>query len=287
MYKCASVHRQLFLAAVITFAAVSAFGSDAVAPHKADAQIEPVVQQLASDIKLITYANGVQVEQLRSNAALTHLQKAMLRHPQAFALSRAYMLARGFVPSKEVFVERTYHLAKNRQQRNDNQYYLAQTSSEQNSDGEIIFYSYDGPGDAWQGTIYVEFYASGLASTWDGQIDTTSEDYPYNWITQTWSTLGNGGQDFLGSWHPPLPGTMNRAAEIQFADWKAGKNQVSPVSMDWLNWSLCWRASVVGGCATAAIGCIRSAAAWPACFATWCIGIQIGTAITCGIVYYR
>jgi hypothetical protein len=49
------------------------------------------------------------------------------------------------------------------------------------------------------------------------------------------------------------------------------------------NGAVCWRNAVVGGCTTAAIGCIRVKVAWPACFATWCIGAEVGGAVACAL----
>lgn len=283
--------RSATLVAAFALTAISVFGSTAGTPVRMSSRTEPVIQQISSDIKRIQFANGINVEQLRSEAGRLHLQNVKMRHPDAFAASRADMLARGFVPTNEVFVERIYHQAanrrqsnKNRKQSNDKQYYLTQTSSEQDSDGEIIFESYEGPGNTWQGTIYMELYADGAATTWDGQIDTSSEDYPYNWATETWSYAGDDASPFdLGSMkHPPLPGSISRSASIQYAAWKPGQT-VFPAAVNWFNWAYCWRTAVLGGCGTAAVGCIRVTAAWPACFATWCIGAEVSGGVVCAI----
>jgi hypothetical protein len=246
--------------------------------------IQPIVQQISPDVRLIKYGNGVQVEQLKGDAALAHLQNLIARHPRAFAASRSDMAKRGFHPSKTVFVERTYREVSDRNKRPGHPYELAQTSGEQNSDGEIDFWSYDGPGDSWQGTIYMEIYSDGAASTWDAQIDTSTQDYPYNWVTNTWSYEGNDGpidRTALPE-KPPLPGSVSRAAAIQFAAWRPGQ-PVVPVLFNWYNWSVCWRAGVLSGCTTAAVGCLRSAAAWPACFGLWCVGAEIGSGIGCAV----
>lgn len=264
------------------------FVANAASPLPAPASgdyIQPVMQQVSPDIRLIKYGNGVQVEQLKGNAAAAHLQNLIARHPEAFVASKKDMMRRGFHPTNTVFVERTYREMSNHSQRPTHPYELTQTSSEQNSDGEIVFWSYDGPGDSWQGTIYMEVYSDGAASTWDGQIDTTSQDYPYNWITNTWSYEGNDGPfDRTALQKPPLPGSMNRAAAIQFAAWKPGQS-VFPVKFNWYNWSLCWRAGVIMGCTNAAIGCLRSAAAWPVCFGLWCAGAELGAGLGC-LVYH-
>ncbi|MGH9422516.1 MAG: hypothetical protein ACRD3J_21245, partial [Thermoanaerobaculia bacterium] len=165
---------------------------------------------------VIQFANGVSVEQTRSQAARGHLEAVKMRHREAFAASRAEMLARGYVPSGDVFVERRYHKTpirkqsnRNPRESNDSQYHLVQTSSEENADGEIIFESYEGPGVTWQGTIYVEFYSNGLSATWNAQIDTSSQDYPYTWISKTWSYEGNGDPLMIRSLpNPPLPGAI-------------------------------------------------------------------------------
>jgi hypothetical protein len=245
---------------------------------------QPVVQDISPEIKLIKFGNGVQVEQLRGNAASAHLQNLIARHPKAFAESRKDMARRGFHPTNTVFVERTYRDVSNRSQHPTHPYELVQTSNEQNSDGEIVFWSYDGPGDSWQGSIYMEVYSDGAASMWNGQIDTTSQDYPYNWVENTWSYGGDDGPDTRTALpnHPPLPGNISRIAGVQFASWKPGQGALL-VTFNWYNWSTCWRAGVVGGCTTAAVGCLRSAAAWPACFGLWCVGAEIGTGLACAI----
>lgn len=295
MINFGNVDLRVSLFILIVLSANSAFGSNAAAPERAAARVAPSVREIGSDIKVIQFANGVNVEQIRSQSARTHLQNVKLRHPEAFTAARAAMLARGFLPANEVFVERTYHQTPNKKQSdrkrpgsNDKPYSLVQTSSEDNSDGEIIFESYEGPDGTWQGTIYVEFYSNGVASTWNAQIDTSSQDYPYTWLEKTWSYAGDGGPLQIRSLtKPPLPGSMIRAAAIQYASWKPGSTQVLPVGMNWYGWATCWRAGVIGGCGTAAVGCIRVTAAWPACFATWCIGAEISSAVVCGINYYN
>ena len=281
-----SLFQSLF-AAAIAFAALSTLA----ATPGPSTRVEPVVRDIGPGTKLIQFASGINVEQLRSQAARAHLDNVKRRHPDAFAASRADLLARGFVPSTEVYVERTYHQAatqkqssNGRLQPDNKQYDLAQNSSEQNSDGEIIFESYEGPGDTWQGTIYMELYADGAATSWSGQIDTSTSEYPYNWATLDWSYAGDdrGPIDLTSMRHPPIPGAISRAASIQSASWKPGKT-VFPAAVNWYNWAYCWRSAVVGGCTAAAIGCIRSAAAWPACFATWCIGAEVAGAVVCAM----
>jgi hypothetical protein len=282
-----SLFRESLFAAAVAFTALSALA----ATPGPSTRIEPVVRDIGPDTKLIQFANGVIVEQLRSQAARAHLDNVKRRHPDGFAASRADLLARGFVPSTEVYVERTYHQAATRKQSsngrrqpNNKQYDLAQNSSEQNSDGEIIFESYEGPGDTWQGTIYMELYADGAATSWSGQIDTSTSEYPYNWATIDWSYAGDdrGPIDLTSMRQPPIPGAISRAASIQYASWKPGQT-VFPVAVNWYNWAYCWRSAVVGGCTTAAIGCIRVTVAWPACFATWCIGAEVAGAVVCAM----
>jgi hypothetical protein len=195
------------------------------------------------------------------------------------------MARRGFHPTNTVFVERTYRQVSNRTPTPAHPYALAQTSGESNSDGEIDFWSYAGPDDSWQGTIYMEMYSDGAAATWDGQIDTTTQDYPYNWVTNTWSYGGNdhGPYEIRAlPPTPPSPGTVNRAATIQFAAWKPGQS-VFPVSFNWYNWATCWQKAVVGCCIGAGIGCIRVGPLWPSCFGFVCVGIEVGSGIGCAL----
>jgi hypothetical protein len=249
---------------------------------RGDDAIYPVVTQINPDVRLIQYGNGVAVEQLRGDTAYKHLQNLISRHPQAFAAARKEMERRGYThPTTTVFVERT--LRNTRGQGQDAKpYSLTQTYGESNSDGEIDFWSYDSDSSVWSGTIYMEVYSTGDASTWDGELDVTTTDYPWNWTTETWQGRagGDGGPKQIFQ-RPPLPGDLTRAAGILQASWRPGSGIV-PV-INWYNWSTCWRAAVIGGCAGAAAGCLRTGPGWAACWGAACVGAEVAGGITCAM----
>lgn len=274
----------LGLACLLASTAINAQASATAAP------VYPVVTDISSDVRLVRFSPDVAVEQLHGVTALAHLRNLLARHPEAFAKSVAEMRAKGFKPTQDVFVERTLdtHLVKG-DPGVKSPYSLIQTSSESNSQGEIDFWSYDGTGDNWDGTIYMEVYDYG-ASTWDGEIDTGSSDFPWNWSDKTWDNGcagprcdGRGGPPQI-HWKPLLPGQMTRGGialaslrrdhkrMFQLADWQS-----------WYDWSVCWRQGVLAGCGSAAMGCMRSKAAFPACFGLWCVGAEIGSGIGCAL----
>lgn len=280
--------RSVLLGMAVLIFAVFTSVAEEPATGSMNPDVMPAVTQLNPDVRLVQFRSGASVEQLTGAAALAHLKNLIARHPKAFAASRANMAARGFIPTNTVFVERTFLPVSSRSSRKQSIYSLVQTSSEQNSDGEIVFWSYDGPGDTWQGTIYMNVYADAAASTWDGQIDTGTQDYPWNWVTQTWGNDGVPLEQQQASAPrppgPPLPGMFSRAAAIQLAAYRPGHSNIYPVRINWYAWADCWRAGVIAGCTTAAAGCIRVRAGFPACFGLWCLGAQIGTGISCAVL---
>jgi hypothetical protein len=252
--------------------------------------IYPIVEQINGDVRLVRMSVDVAVEQIRGQTAATHLRSLLSRRPEAFVRSREVLRSRGHESTEEVFVERTLRrLSGVKGDASPNQY--VQSSSEQNADGEIVFWSYDGPGYTWQGTIYVETYSDGAAATWDGQIDTSTEDHAWVWHENTWSSEGGPrDKDPVGrDAEPPRPGETTRG--IQLASHRLLSVDASgptfsgivPVRFDLATWADCWRTGVVTGCTTAAVGCMRVKAGWPACFALWCLGAEIGSAIGCAL----
>lgn len=241
-------------------------------------QVFPVVEQISDEVRLVRISPEISVEQLRGSAAHAHLRNLQSRRPDAFRKSAEVMRGRGHAPTAEVFVERTLRTAGGIPNE-DHPFSLTQSSSEGSAQGEIVFWSYDGPGYAWQGTIYLEVYATGAAATWDGQIDTGSASHPWVWHQKTWEgTIGRHQE--IESNEPPQPGVYLLAATLTPADGKTDRN-IQRVTF--YNWAVCWRQGVVAGCTAAAIGCMRVKVAWPACFGTWCVGAEIGSGIGCAL----
>lgn len=243
----------------------------------------PITHQVTNDMRLVELGHGRAVEQLRGQAARAHLQSLLARRPAALKKSHSRLVERGFTPSDEVFVERTLRKISG-PVRGAESYRRAQTSGEYAADGEILFWSYDGPGYTWQGTIYLNVYGWGEA-TWDGQIDTDSYDYPWTWVYQTWSeTCPEGScpgddEDGLAKLVPPRPGSPYVFAKLNSVPLTDVYRRVA--FNNFYDWSTCWRQNVIGGCVTAAAVCWRVKAAFPACWAAGCIGVEVGYGIGC------
>jgi len=230
-------------------------------------QIFPVVHQLRDDIRLVQLSPETAVEQMTGQAARLHIRNLMSRQPHAFAASRGLLTERGYVPTDHFYVERTINLAGKKGDKDDIQF----AYSENNVDGEIDIWSWDdGNPDTWEGSIYVEVYRNGSASTWGGQIDDSRTDYPWIWYRETWEKPGVGGPRQIRL-VPPKP---TNGIELVRGDYEL---------TSFYNWAECWRRAVVGGCTAAAIGCKRMGPAWPECFGFICVGVEIGSAIGCAI----
>jgi hypothetical protein len=277
---------------IFALTSTALFAADATRPSApamatANNAISPVVQQINPDVRLIQYSNGASVEQLKGEAAYKHLQNVMSRHPQAFLAARKEMEKRGYLhPTMTVFVERTLRSVHDSGSQQAQPYSLTQTSGESNADGEIDFWSYDSADSVWAGTIYIELYSTGDASTWDGELDESTTDYPWNWTTETWAGTGGGGggPKQVKLTRPPMPGDLTRAAGIMPASLRNGHGD-NMLVFDWLGWSECWRGGVIGGCSGAAVACLRVGPAWPGCWGAVCAGVEVGTGITCAFKY--
>jgi hypothetical protein len=246
--------------------------------------VYPVVQVVNSEIRLVKISRDVTVEQLTGVTARQHLEKLKASRPQAFKASDARMRALGHREPGEVFVERTLRTtaSKGTGAPGNSPYRLADTS-ESNSEGEIDFESWDGPGWTWQGNIYVSVYGYG-DSVWSGEIDTDSTDYPWDWVDQTYASPDcspHCGPDNQGRLSPPRPGEMTRGM-VQLA--KLSHGPIRSVNWDdWYNWSTCYRTGVLAGCGSAATGCWHAKGGWAPCWALWCVGAEIGSAIGCAL----
>lgn len=274
----------LFAAVVSLFIWTTGLAADAA--DAASAGAYPLVRQTSSDVRLIQFSPDVAVEQLTGKAAYAHLQNLLSRRPHALARSRARLVERGFKPTDAVFVERTLRRVSHKRQSQNPDYSLVQTSGEYSQEGEILFWSYDGPGYTWQGTIYLNVYGQGEA-TWDGQLDTDSYDYPWNWVYNTWSECpegecGESDEDAGLRLTPPKPGAaFHYAKELLRRDASNAYQRTALARLE--DWAHCWRQNVIGGCTAAATVCWRVKAAFPACWAAACVGVEIGYGIGCAI----
>ncbi|MGH2627716.1 MAG: hypothetical protein ACRDHY_13820 [Anaerolineales bacterium] len=221
-------------------------------------------------VQLVRVGAELWVERLEGEAALGHLYNLLSRRPQAFEAARRSLEERGLSATQRVFVERTVRLARGP---SGTQVVPAQTHSEQNGEGEIVFWSWsDGNDNTWEGTIYYEVYDTGTAATWDGQIDVSIKEYPWIWYERTWFRDPGPQQAHLSE--PPRMGQVALA----------GLDRLPPMGVvpaGALDWARCWRKCVIAGCTGSAFGCLASNGGWPGCWAAWCVGSEVTCAIAC------
>jgi len=228
------------------------------------------------DVQLVRSGPETLVQRLEGVAALEHLQNVRSRNPSAFSKASASLRERGFKATNRIYVERTLRVASNARPMNADGMRLAQDYSESNSEGEILFWSWnDGDDNTWEGEIYVEIYSNNDASTWEGQIDSSNEDHEWIYYQETWQKPREEFQSFKGFLSPRRrvlpavisPDTAPYLSRLQTAGW--------------LQWADCWRQEVIAGCTGAAIGCIATDGGWPACWGATCVGVEVASAIAC------
>jgi hypothetical protein len=276
-----SAKRISFVVVVLSLIAssVTAFAATPSVPScpafKARVPVEKV--EVSKDVKLIRFGDDVEVEQLSGQAALAHLRNALSKRPEAFEKARQNLAARGFKPTEHVYVERTLRNIRSKSN-GRSPYFLTQTSSEHNTDGEILFWSWDdGNNGTWEGTIQVTIYSNQASTTWDGQIDDSTDSHPWVWYEKTWEGRDRGPYEVSS---PPMPARYRN--DILLA--KSTPQAINPdyfLTGSFYNWAVCWRSAVVGGCTTAAVACRLSGPAWPGCFGAWCVGAEVGGAVGC------
>jgi hypothetical protein len=223
------------------------------------------------------------VEKLSGEAARSHLRNLLSRHPEAFTEAQRVARERGWKDADVVHVERTLAMTTGSWLKPGDVITAAPASfTEYNSDGEITFWSADaGTDSVWAGTIYVEVYSTGAASTWDGELDVSTTDYPWIWYQQTWERTPIDRQmKYEGP--PPRPGQFLYAV-LSDAPGGAGRYQTTAgcSGCGFARWAACWRIAVVTGCGSAAVACLRVGPLWPACWAYSCLGAEVGSAMGC------
>jgi len=169
-----------------TAAAVSATADEPVAGSTARGCFTPASEQNSPDIVRARLGEDAMVEKMKGEAALTHLYNLFSRRPQALRAARKSLMDKGFEPTENVYVERTVRFLSDPSGHGEIEATPVQSYSEQSSEGEIIFWSWDDGNDAtWEGIIYVEVYATNEASTWEGQLDASDSNLPWIYYTNT------------------------------------------------------------------------------------------------------
>ncbi|CAN5684163.1 hypothetical protein BH23GEM1_BH23GEM1_00770 [soil metagenome] len=259
----------------------------ALAPSGPDALGHKRVEQ--SERRVTELPDGRVLEELHGEPAYRHLQQLMSRRPEAFA--NLSLPAKGYRPSGEVLIQRVtrpQHAAL----RGDGFFMLAQSYQESNSEGEIIFWSWDdGAPDTWEGVIWFEDYTRGIAGTNEAQVDISStESHELVFLENRWESGGGGGGPGViePMWNPAPCATI--APGVRFASldvgsmWVAGGYTLaSSGGWSWRRWGGCTVAGGVGGCAGAAVGCALAGPGWAKCTGAFCAGAFVGAAIGCGL----
>jgi len=138
--------------------------------------------------------SGNQVEVLRGDKALAHLNNLKARRSSAFALAVKLMEERGFKPTNIVTVVRSTRLVRQPTSGVRPEMHRVQTSVS-NDSGEVVFWSWDdGNSATWEGVVYFEDYTTGANFTGNAQIDISQGDTEsIVWEQQVSYTSGGGG----------------------------------------------------------------------------------------------
>lgn len=240
--------------------------------------VSGAMERLDGDVVRVALGSAA-VERITGENARNRLRALIASNPAAFEQSQKRLRRLGWTPTEEVFVERSMSRIGNRDAAQPS-FGLVQDHSEQNADGEILFWSWtDGDDSTWEGSIYVEIYSNGAASLWDGQIDASTSEHAWVWYEKSWERPARERPRVRFS-APPIPGSAAQVVHFIRDDGRQLELGIMPAA-SFYRWAVCWRAAVVGGCTTAAIACRLSGPAWPACWAAWCIGAEVGGAIAC------
>lgn len=236
----------------------------------------PPVVQVSKGVQLVKLSDELAIEKLTDDAALTHFWNLLSRRPEAFVEARRVIAQRGWRTTDRVYVERTIVTTTSHPTPGNGAQALLAAYAEGSAQGEITIWSADdGNSSNWEGTIYMEVYSDGAASTWQGQIDVSTTSYPWIWYQKTWEKQPIDKQASFDL--PPSGASVAPAAFLG----SYGVPGDYRLAVNWINWANCWRAGVIGGCTGAAVACRFSGPAWPGCFGAWCVGVEVGSGITC------
>jgi hypothetical protein len=236
-----------FMISVTSFVAAAARAGHPVTPFKRVAQPLPANVEHLSGIEARRYLNSLRI-----------------KHPGVFERAAADLRRKGFTETDEVHVYRTVqHVRRGVKSMGVRPpFNLADTAS--NSDGEIVYWYWDDGGDysTWQGSVYVNDYASG---TWITASCQTSVVEGQEWYL-IWDAIdGAGGGDIDRT--PPQVAWRGDYHRVDF-DWDR-------VVRKWEDWSWCTAA----GCAGTTYTCFalgRDPRQKAICAGATCIGIGIG-----------
>lgn len=146
-------------------------------------------------------SNGLVVEKLTGQRAVDHFRRLRAERPERFARAGQALARRGYQPTRDVIAYRTLSLAGAYAPSDLPEGFRPQpglrlaADSFSESEGEIIFWSWDDGNDAtWEGMAYVERYSDGAYVNYDAQADISTDDSWHSvWSEETSS--GGGGWD--------------------------------------------------------------------------------------------
>lgn len=218
--------------------------------------------------------NGRGIEVLEGVEAKRHLENLMSRRPAAWARAKADLLARGFTPTDIVVVHRSIRQVKGPAAAREPHVQLASETQIQDSDGEIVFWSWDdGDDSTWEGSMYMSDYEYSSEALSNTQLWIADEESHYPLWEE--NIYYDGGT---------TPGPIDKARinhardGIQLVSFSSGGNfklvqsSVHRLVQDW-GWCA---ASMCGG---AILGCRATGPKYPVCVKFNC---SLG-AISCGI----
>lgn len=241
------------------------------------------------DRRLTELPNGLYLEELSGESARRHLEQLMSRRPNAFA--NISLAAKGYIPTEHVVVQRISRIPTQLGASQWNSFFT-QTYEEYDAEGEIMFWSWDnGDDNTWEGVIWFEHYASGLAGTNEAQFDVSNEEHPMMWLDNTWESSGGGGDGDgdhelveMVRWSGPRCGTG--VPGVRFASLGTGSvtgTYALAAGFDWGSWGRCTGAWTVAGCSGAAVACIAAGPKWAPCFGFGCAGAFVAAAVGCAL----
>ncbi|HEX2163829.1 MAG TPA: hypothetical protein VHM02_07760 [Thermoanaerobaculia bacterium] len=235
---------------------------------------------------------GRAYEVLQDSAAFAHLADKRLRHPERFVGMGHALTARGHRPTDRIVVVRSIGTARAlagrpRSPQAPKLLLQAQTTTDQNGQGEQIFWSWDdGDDSTWEGSQYVERYSDGAWITVDGQLDISQVGGDAIWATKTGGGLGIDPDHRDTSWFGPADArggivealrSSQSPTLLRFAQQEQDPER--PRNQEWEDQMDGWAKCVGATCAGCALGCMFTGPGYPGCYGACCIGGMVACAL--------
>lgn len=242
-----------------------------------------------------------QVERFQGEEARRYLNTRIAQNASfkaAYERSQQQMLARGYMATWTVYVERRFTRKPVDRSLQGRVRQLmdvivspvsAQGYSESSESGEFIVSAWDdGNPDTWEGSVYVHRYSDGAWRLFDMQLDAGTSEAAANDPYYNNFLDGRGG----GGPGGPLPinGPLDRGPRAVFvnlvgADTDVARLEAANITAtanaqcDWLCQAGQWARCTRHGCVGSAIACTRTGPLWLPCFGAVCTGVQVVCAL--------